>query len=105
MVMANFHAIHTDPKYWKNPLDFDPKLHFVGEDGLIKKPASFMPFGLGRRSCLGEQLARKELFLAIARLLQKVKLESIPGELYNEPDADLWVAARSFSVNVIPRDL
>jgi len=105
ILLANSYAIHTDPKYWKNPLDFDPKLHFIDDDGSLMSPKSFLPFGTGRRSCLGEQLARKELFLAVTRLLQKVQLVSVPGELYNDPNADMDLATPSlFSIRVVPRD-
>jgi len=104
MIMPNAYAIHTDPAYWKNPLDFDPRSHFIGEDGSIRMLTSFMPFGLGRRSCLGEALARKKLFIGIVRLLQKVKLDKVAGEQYNITDADLKTVAKLFSIQVVPRD-
>lgn len=62
---------HQDPALWKNPNDFDPE-NFIGEDGnFIKQHDCLMPFSYGRRSCIGEEIAKQEIFLIAASLLQK----------------------------------
>ena len=40
---------------------------------------SFLPFGAGRRICLGEVLAKAELFLVTAALVQRFVLETPKG--------------------------
>ncbi|CAG0894369.1 unnamed protein product [Darwinula stevensoni] len=48
------------------------KERFLDEDGKVKTNVSnFLPFGLGRRQCLGESLAKMELFLFMAIFMQK----------------------------------
>ncbi|KAI8517881.1 cytochrome P450 2 sub U member 1 [Branchiostoma belcheri] len=59
-----------DPAYWPDPDRFDPGRFLDAEGNVINKPESFMPFSGGRRVCLGEQLARMELFLFFSTLLQ-----------------------------------
>nr|XP_020731161.1 cytochrome P450 2J2-like [Odocoileus virginianus texanus] len=69
MVMTNLTALHRDPEEWANPDMFNPE-HFL-ENGQFKKRESFLPFSIGKRMCLGEQLARTELFIFFTSLLQK----------------------------------
>ncbi|KAJ8020808.1 Cytochrome P450 2U1 [Holothuria leucospilota] len=52
--------MHHDPKLYPDPEKFDPN-RFLTEDGQVKKQESFMPFGAGRRVCMGESLAKLEL--------------------------------------------
>lgn len=69
MVLTNLTALHRDPKEWDTPETFNPE-HFL-ENGMFKKRESFLPFSVGKRACLGEQLARSELFIVFTALMQK----------------------------------
>ncbi|XP_052032754.1 cytochrome P450 2J4-like isoform X2 [Apodemus sylvaticus] len=69
IVLANFTALHRDPKEWATPDVFNPE-HFL-ENGQFKKRESFLPFSVGKRGCPGEQLAKHELFIFFTALLQK----------------------------------
>lgn len=51
--------IHTDEELFKNHTEFRPE-RFLENNNLEKK---LIPFGIGKRSCLGESLARAELYL------------------------------------------
>ncbi|KAJ8046345.1 Cytochrome P450 2U1 [Holothuria leucospilota] len=76
-VFFNLCAVLHDPKVWKNPKSFDPS-NFLSEDGKsVIKPENFIPFGIGRRICIGEHLAKMELFLFYTNLMQRFKF-SIP---------------------------
>ncbi|XP_051735258.1 steroid 17-alpha-hydroxylase/17,20 lyase isoform X3 [Ctenopharyngodon idella] len=68
-VLVNMWAIHHDPKHWDEPDRFRPE-RFLDSSGKRATPASFLPFGAGPRVCVGESLARIELFLFVSRLLQ-----------------------------------
>ncbi|XP_078620784.1 cytochrome P450 2D4-like [Branchiostoma floridae x Branchiostoma japonicum] len=78
-VLPNLHSLHTDPAYWPDPDRFDPGRFLDAEGNVINKPESFMPFGGGRRVCLGEQLARMELFLFFSTLLQSFTFKTPEG--------------------------
>uniref|UniRef100_A0AAA9SWA0 Cytochrome P450 2J2-like n=1 Tax=Bos taurus TaxID=9913 RepID=A0AAA9SWA0_BOVIN len=69
VVVTNLTALHRDPAEWATPDTFNPE-HFL-ENGQFKKRESFLPFSIGKRMCLGEQLARAELFIFFTSLLQK----------------------------------
>lgn len=78
-VMINHYALHRDPNFWKDPETFDPA-RFLDSDGkLSAKPESWLPFSAGRRVCLGESVAKPELVLILACLLQKFKIKLPPG--------------------------
>ncbi|XP_028824282.1 cytochrome P450 17A2 isoform X3 [Denticeps clupeoides] len=72
-VLVNMWAIHHDPKHWDQPDCFQPE-RFLDSAGQKVTPPSFMPFGAGPRVCVGESLARTELFLFLGRLLQRCHL-------------------------------
>uniref|UniRef100_A0A914VPX5 Cytochrome P450 n=1 Tax=Plectus sambesii TaxID=2011161 RepID=A0A914VPX5_9BILA len=72
-------VVHLDPKVFPEPHRFDPT-RFLNPDGSPKKVNELMPFSVGKRQCLGESLARMELFLVFANLMRKFKLSTTPGE-------------------------
>lgn len=79
-LILNLWAIHHDPKHWENPSEFDPE-RFLDKNGNVVNPASmsYLPFSAGRRVCLGELLAKAELFLFVAQLMHQFKIENPPG--------------------------
>ncbi|XP_069754430.1 cytochrome P450 2U1 isoform X2 [Narcine bancroftii] len=67
--MASETVVHRDPSMWEQPDEFNPS-RFLDADGNIIKNEAFMPFGIGKRICMGEQMAKMELFIIFSSLLQ-----------------------------------
>ncbi|XP_028979787.2 cytochrome P450 2K1-like [Esox lucius] len=79
-------SVLMDESEWETPHAFNPA-HFLNEKGQFVKRDAFMPFSAGRRVCLGESLARMELFLFFTSLLQRFRFSPPPG--VTEDDLDL----------------
>ncbi|KAL6483881.1 hypothetical protein MHYP_G00087530 [Metynnis hypsauchen] len=77
-IMVNITAIMTDKEYWKYPDTFNPE-NFLDEKGQFCKNDAFLPFSLGPRMCLGESLAKTELFIFFTFLIQRLKFSWPPG--------------------------
>ncbi|XP_076465274.1 cytochrome P450 2B4-like isoform X3 [Babylonia areolata] len=58
-----------DPDIWRDPEEFRPE-RFIGPEGKLIRSDELIPFSMGRRMCLGESLARMEMFLYLATLVQ-----------------------------------
>lgn len=95
------------PEYWENPEAFIPE-RFLRNDGKqtkVVKPENFMPFGVGQRMCLGDQLAEKEFFLFFSSIMHLFNFE-LPEDAdlpSLEGVAGVTVTPEEFKVKFIPR--
>ncbi|XP_036446012.1 cytochrome P450 2K1-like isoform X2 [Colossoma macropomum] len=94
-------SVLRDENEWESPNTFNPA-HFLDEQGRFVKREAFMPFSAGRRVCLGESLARMELFLFFTSLLQHFHFTPPPG--VSEDQLDLTPAV-GFTLNPSPHKL
>ncbi|XP_055993486.1 cytochrome P450 2D17 isoform X2 [Sorex fumeus] len=78
-LLTNLSSVLKDETVWAKPLRFYPE-HFLDAQGRFVKHEAFMPFSAGRRACLGEPLARMELFLFFTCLLQRFSFSVPPGQ-------------------------
>lgn len=69
-IIANIWAVHHDPKLWKEPEKFMPE-RFINKEGRLEKPEYLIPFGVGKRACAGEALAKMEQFLYFTSMMQR----------------------------------
>ncbi|XP_072042965.1 cytochrome P450 2J5-like [Amphiura filiformis] len=83
IVMANIWAVHRDPELYSDPEVFKPE-RFLNEKGEVYQPEEFVPFSSGRRICLGDKLARMELFIFLSHLLHQFTFEPTEPTDYRE---------------------
>lgn len=105
-VIPLLYAVHMDPELWGDPEAFRPS-RFIAENGTVSKPEYFMPFGVGRRMCLGDTLARMELFLFFSSLLHKFNLSLPEGAPLPNLNGTVGVtiSPEPFEVCLLERDL
>ncbi|XP_066283975.1 cytochrome P450 2U1-like [Branchiostoma lanceolatum] len=107
--LMNCWAVHRDPQQWTQPDTF-AFTRFLDKEGRVTTPPAWRPFGIGRRACLGEQLARTQLVVFFAALLRNFSLSlHVPegAPLPSVEDAVLGVALMpaAFQVRAIPRQI
>lgn len=76
-------AIHRDPRFYPNPLRFDPD-RFLPEISAERHRHAYFPFGAGPRMCIGESFAWMEAALVLATILKDWRLafpSPAPAEL------------------------
>lgn len=77
-IFWSVYSTHKDPKYFKNPEEFDPS-RFEG-DGPV--PFTFIPFGGGPRMCPGSEFARLEILIFMHHLVTNFRWEKVfPNEM------------------------
>lgn len=74
-VLINLHSVHHDKAYWKDPGIFRPE-RFLNEHGKLISQDRILTFGLGRRRCLGDALAKTCIFLFFVDILRKYRIEA-----------------------------
>lgn len=100
MVLLNYNGVLSD---MEAPWEFRPE-RFI-KDGQIIIPEEYYPFGLGKHRCIGESLAKANIFLFTSAILQKYDLRIPPG---TEPPSTRGVdactpATGAFKAYLTPR--
>ncbi|XP_077977540.1 steroid 17-alpha-hydroxylase/17,20 lyase-like [Glandiceps talaboti] len=77
IIIPNHWAIDHDPDVFKDPYAYTPERFIDPHTGrcVSFNEMNFAPFGMGKRSCLGEMLARMEYFLIVVNLLHKFEIK------------------------------
>ncbi|XP_004580216.2 cytochrome P450 2E1 isoform X1 [Ochotona princeps] len=76
VLIPTLDSLLYDKEEFPDPDKFKPE-HFLNEEGKFKYSDYFKPFSAGKRVCVGEGLARMELFLLLSAILQHFSLKSV----------------------------
>ena len=76
-ILANLWTVNRDPEIWGDPEVFRPE-RFLDSCGNLLPPENklrqaWLLFGVGRRICVGEVMARSRMFLYVTSLIQKFR--------------------------------
>ena len=77
-MLASPDVLHHDPRFFPEPLRFDPD-RWTPERKAALPPFAYFPFGGGPRRCIGESFAWMELILIVATIAQRWDLRLVPG--------------------------
>uniref|UniRef100_F6RLR6 Uncharacterized protein n=1 Tax=Ciona intestinalis TaxID=7719 RepID=F6RLR6_CIOIN len=72
-VLTNIWRVHNNQNVWKNPHEFRPDRH-LDSNGNFVSSNNVIPFACGYRRCLGEQIAKAEIFLFIVNIVKRFHL-------------------------------
>lgn len=102
-VIVPVHTIHHDPRWWDDPAEFRPERFLPGAPRPHR--SAYLPFGGGRRVCIGQSFALMEMVAIAAMVSQRLVIDLVPGHpveptqsLTLRPKNGLRVVARRRSV-------
>ncbi|XP_072035329.1 cytochrome P450 2U1-like [Amphiura filiformis] len=103
-IVSNIYAVMRDPVAFPEPGRFNPE-RFINEAGEYFAREEVCPFGVGRRICIGEQLAKMELFIFFTHLLHRYSLVK-PDDAQHTTFEGIYggnSAPKSFTVKFVVR--
>uniref|UniRef100_A0A8D0GNA8 Cytochrome P450 1A n=1 Tax=Sphenodon punctatus TaxID=8508 RepID=A0A8D0GNA8_SPHPU len=81
-VFVNQRQVNHDEKLWKDPFIFSPERFLTADRMKINRAETekVLVFGMGKQRCIGEAIARWEVFLFLTTLLQQLEFSGRAGE-------------------------
>ncbi|XP_008107573.1 cytochrome P450 2J2 isoform X1 [Anolis carolinensis] len=102
ILICNLTSVLFDKDEWDTPKKFNPN-HFLS-NGQFRIREAFVPFSAGKRACLGERLARMELFLFFTALIQKFSFQAPKGvELSLDFKMSLTLSPNQYHICAVSR--
>jgi cytochrome P450 len=92
-VIVPIHRIHHDARFWPDPEVYDPA-RFMPGAGKDRHRSAYLPFGGGRRICIGTSFALMETTLITAMMSREFVFDLVPGHPV-EPEATLTLRPRN----------
>jgi cytochrome P450 len=77
------YLLHRHPAFWDEPEQFRPA-RFAGADAAERHRFSYIPFSVGPRHCIGENVAMFEMLVHVQQMCRRfrlTRLDSVPIEL------------------------
>ncbi|PSN45100.1 Cytochrome P450 4C1 [Blattella germanica] len=105
--MLSIFCLHRNSKYYPDPESFDPE-RFSPENSKVRHPYAYMPFGGGRRKCVGYKYAFlevKAMVSTVIRRLQILKNEGAVDEMKKTfENGVVMKPSVGFNIRLIQRD-
>ncbi|GAC1333535.1 MAG: hypothetical protein NVSMB26_14790 [Beijerinckiaceae bacterium] len=72
-VFISPYLLHRHPDFWSEPEAFRPE-RFAGKDALERHKFAYLPFSVGPRHCIGENLAMFEMLVHLQTMIKRFRL-------------------------------
>ncbi|WP_061001631.1 cytochrome P450 [Mycolicibacterium mucogenicum] len=72
-------SVQRDPALWESPNTFDPD-RFSPQQSAARDRWSYLPFGAGPRSCIGQHFAMQQATLALADITRRFEIDSLSDD-------------------------
>ena len=100
--MTGIYEVMHDVTYWGDPEVFRPERFLDPQSGNFRNSERMIPFGFGKRICIGSTLAQNELYLFLAAFLQHFEF-SDPNPNSLEPVAGFVLGCPEFTMKIQER--
>ena len=78
-VFISPYMLHRHPAYWSDPEEFRPE-RFAGADAEERHRFSYIPFAVGPRHCIGENIAMFEMLVHVHAMSRRFRLTRASNE-------------------------
>lgn len=104
-IVINCESITKSSKYFDDSLQYKPERWLTCPTGNRKKipTGCLLPFGYGKRMCIGRRFAEQEIYLAIIKILKKFKIEENGKETLGTKTSTFKKPNRKVNFKFIPR--
>ena len=94
--------IHRDARFYDRPNDFIPERW---ENNFAEQlpNGAYFPFGIGKRTCIGNRFAQMEIALILATIAQKFRMSLVPGHPIEIPPAVILHSKQGMKMQIRPR--
>jgi cytochrome P450 len=98
------YLVHRHPQFWSDPAGFDPArfLPPAGRPDADRPRYAYIPFGGGRRACVGQSFAELETVLVLASIAQRFRLELTAAGI-PKPTAAITLRPGRLRMRLLPR--
>lgn len=119
VIFINNYILNTSSTYWKDPEKFDPcrflDLSFSSEKDAVnkrlyreniklkKKMPYFLPFSMGKRTCIGQNLVKNFGFIALANIMSNFNVFSSDPSTIRTYPACVALPTKTFTLQLVPR--
>jgi cytochrome P450 len=91
-IIIPVHLLHHDDRWWPNPEEYNPS-RFLPGAGKGRPRSAYLPFGGGKRICIGSSFALMESVLITAMMSQRFVFDLVAGHPV-DPEATLTLRPR-----------
>ncbi|NP_001104006.1 cytochrome P450 CYP6AE7 [Bombyx mori] len=98
--------LHRDPEYFPEPELFKPE-RFCGEEKRNIRPFTYLPFGAGPRTCIGQRFAKMQMLAGLVTILKRYTVclaEGMPETINFEQRAIVTQPNIGIRLNLLPRN-
>ncbi|KAJ4954939.1 hypothetical protein NE237_011722 [Protea cynaroides] len=103
LVFVNIWGIARDPKVWPEPLEFKPERFLESKIDIKGQDFELLPFGAGRRSCVGLPLGLRMVQLFLAALLHSFEWDCRADTLEDMTEKDGVTLHKAKVLMAIPK--
>lgn len=96
LIFLNNYNLSMSPELWDEPTAFKPE-RFI-QNGHIVKPDHFLPFGAGRRSCMGYKMVQFLSFSVLVNFMQHFDMRPPANVVHKVTVGSLAVPEKSYEM-------